>query len=179
MWHSILSLALNTFINVALATIVGTAAIYLPALFKWGRAHFQNKAAAEAFALVSARIATAVAARADIVRKAKDPAHPEAGDWTPQRAGALMGSVISDVINDLPAQVAIIRKGLAEGRTLEAVLHDEAEAAVEKLRRSQGVSATSILTDTLTVNTTGPAPGPGAPASVTATSTATVGQVPT
>lgn len=170
MLHQLLSLGLQILLGVLSLLL----AVYTPSLLAWGRAHIQNKAAAEAFALVASRIAVGVAAKADEVRKAKDPLRPEAGAWTPERAGALMGSVISDAIATLPAQAEVIRKGLTAGRTLEAVLREQAEAEVEKLRRSAPMNVGAILTETLTVE----GGTPSSPASATATATSTTAPVP-
>jgi type II secretory pathway pseudopilin PulG len=161
MLHQLLSLGLQ----IVLGVLSILLAAYTPSLLSWGRAHIQNKAAAEAFTLLGARIAAGVAAKADEVRKAKDPLNTAAGAWTPERAGVLLGSVINDAVRDLPAQATTIRKGLTDGRTLDAVLHDLAEAEVEKLRRSAPMNAAAILTETLTVQ----GGTPESPAQATAT----------
>ena len=170
MWHQLLSLGLQIILGVLSLLL----AAYTPSLLSWARAHIKNKAAAEAFALLSARIAVGVAAKADTVRKAKDPLHPEAGDWTPERAGRLLGSVITDAVADLPAQAAVIRKGLTDGRTMDAVLRALAEAEVEKLRRSAPMNMAAILTETVRVE----GGTPSSPAVATATASTTTGPVP-
>lgn len=135
MWNLILSQALNFVFGVIGLVLLAMA----PKGIGWLRATIDNKKLAGALSLISARVAVAVAARAATVRDLKDPAKPGAGAWTREAAEEQVRGVIADVIAELPKQAAIIRKGLAAGRTLEDVLRTQTEAAVEELRHAQPV----------------------------------------
>lgn len=135
-----LAALLDALVRLLAAVLATVLALYTPRLLAAIREHVQSKTAAEALAYVTAVAAQQVAAQAERVRLLKDPAHPEAGTWNPRRDGpALMAEVVEGVKAAAPRQVELLRAGLGQGRSLDAVLRAMGEAEVEKLRRAPGV----------------------------------------
>lgn len=161
MWNIVLSHGLDFVLSVIGLVLLAGA----PKTIGWINATIDNRKIAGAMSFVAARVAVHVAARAAKVRDLKDPTKP-VGEWGPAAATAQLQGVIADVIAEAPKQAAIIRKALAEGRTLEDVLRTQTEAAVEELRRSQplqGIAAIGLEAKpdgTVTASAVAPS-GPG------------------
>jgi len=133
--------------------VASLVAIYTPALIRLIRERVKNATAREALAFVTSVAASQVAARAEEVRTLKDPAKP--GQWSPEAGRALLEAAVAEVKRAAPAQVEVLRRGLASGESVDAVLRTLTEAQVEELRRRPaGLNLPAVVNVA-----TAPAPG--------------------
>lgn len=161
---------LSTLIDVLVKVAAGVAAsllvAYTPSLIRHIRARVKNATAREALAFITAIISAEVAARAERVRELKDPSKPEVGAWTPEAAKRELLGVIDAVKAAAPEQVAMLRSGLAQGQSVEAVLRTMTEAQVEHLRRvpvltpGAGTPAAAVAVTNVVISPEAPASDP-------------------
>lgn len=124
---------LDLFVKIAAGVAASLLVAYTPALVRYIRERVKNATAREALAFLTTIVSAEVASRAARVRDLKDPLKP--GAWSTRAAEEELNGVIEAAKAAAPEQVEVLRRGLATGQSLDAVLRTMTEAEVERLRR--------------------------------------------